>query len=122
MMKNVLLASCRLLTLAAGLLLSATAGADEDMAGALMKAGEQRFRNGEYDAAIRDFEQAYRGYPIPEMWIATRFNIANSHASAGRPRQALAFLREYFAKAPADDPSHGEAEDLQRRQVARLAA
>lgn len=61
----------------------------------------------EYDAALRDFKEAYRLKPDP----AFLFNIAQCYRQLGDPTNAATFYRNYRREAP-DAPNRKEVERL----------
>jgi hypothetical protein len=69
----------------------------DDEARVRSRSGIERFRRGEYAAAIADFEASYALRPLPEL----RFNIAQAQRSLGRCDDALAEYERYLSEAPA---------------------
>jgi tetratricopeptide (TPR) repeat protein len=56
--------------------------------------GLEHFRTGEFDAAVIDFEAAFRSKPHPSVL----FNLGRAYAAAGRPVEAVNALRSYLAE------------------------
>jgi tetratricopeptide (TPR) repeat protein len=56
--------------------------------------GLEHFRTGDFDAAVIDFEAAFRSNPHP----AALFNLGRAFAAAGRPVEAASTLERYLAE------------------------
>jgi hypothetical protein len=80
---------------------------------ALLKQGSALFEQGDYQAALDKFDQAYAIFPSPKL----QFNIAQANRDLGRPVEALKAYEAFLSKAPDASPDAlGDA----RRSVADL--
>lgn len=92
--------------LAALLALTLTAGAraDEDPKQAEAQvhflAGQRAFTDGDYDAAVREFEAAYAAKPHPDVLI----NIATAYERIYKPKAARENYERYLAASPTEGP------------------
>jgi tetratricopeptide (TPR) repeat protein len=82
--------------------LAGPALADEDVAAARrhFEAGTRAFNVGEFDSAAKEYREAYKLKPDPNIL----YNVAQSYRLAKNAEQALFFYRSYMRNA--NDPSH----------------
>lgn len=73
--------------------------------------GEAAYNQGDYEAALREWQAAYTMDPRPLL----QFNLAQAFERLGRLEEARDALDQYLASAPPDDPHQADAR-------ARLAA
>jgi tetratricopeptide (TPR) repeat protein len=67
--------------------------------------GQAAFSAGQYDVALRAFEEAFAAVPNPIVLLS----VAESHAKLGHVREAAAALHRYLALRP-DAPDRGDVE------------
>ncbi len=72
----------------------------------LFDEGKAAFNRGDYDAAIRAWEEGYAAKPAPEF----QFNLGEAELKAGRPAKAAEHLRQYLKDAPAKAPNREQVE------------
>ncbi len=68
---------------------------------------EKAFNLGKFEDALKGYEAAYDGKPLPGLL----FNIAQCHRNLGNHERALFFYRRYLALDPAT-PNHALVEEL----------
>jgi hypothetical protein len=103
----------------------AAPAAPEASQGALARqhhaAGSRLYDLAEYEAALREFKEAYRVVADP----AFLFNIAQCHRKLGNTKDAITFYRTYLRRAP-QAVNRGEVErriaELERAQSEAAAA
>jgi tetratricopeptide (TPR) repeat protein len=81
------------------------------------KKAETHYDVGEFEAAIKEYKEAYRLSQAP----ALLFNIAQAYRLAGNPERALYFYRGYLRDVP-DAPNRADAEELAANMEAKVAA
>jgi hypothetical protein len=82
---------------------------------ALLKEGSALFEQGDYQAALEKFREAYATYPSPKL----QFNIAQANRDLGRPVEALGAYELFLTLATDASP---ETLSDARRSVAELQA
>jgi tetratricopeptide (TPR) repeat protein len=116
-----------LLPLALLLAVAAPALAQQDAARAHYQSGAAYYARGQYDEAIREFEQSYQLSKKPEIL----YNLAQCNDKLGRRPRVIEFLRRYLDEKPkADDREQvtawlrnlEEAEARERDAAARAAS
>ena len=91
-------------TLALFLATTTAQGADRTAeASAKYQSGMAHYRLGEWDAAIDDWQSAFRARPLPEFL----FNIAQAYRLSKRPDKALQFYESYLSMSP--EAANGDA-------------
>jgi tetratricopeptide (TPR) repeat protein len=68
--------------------------------------GQAAYARGDYSAALRAWETAYRRAPTPRLQL----DIARAHEQLGQPAEARMALDRYLSTAPPDDPHRAEAQ------------
>jgi tetratricopeptide (TPR) repeat protein len=87
---------------------SGRAFADNDRARARLhyQEGENAFRTGDFDVAIREFKDSYHAFPEPLLL----YNVAQAYRLKGDLKQALFFYQQFVSAAPRA-PQRPTAED-----------
>lgn len=87
---------------------SGLAHADNDRARARLhyQEGENAFRTGDFDIAIREFKDSYHAFPEPLLL----YNVAQAYRLKGDLKQALFFYQQFVSAAP-KAPQRPTAED-----------
>jgi tetratricopeptide (TPR) repeat protein len=110
-------------TLLATLLLAAPVRAQDPKAAAKIHfdKGQREYDLGNFDAAVKEFEEAYRLFPSP----ALLFNLGQAHRKLGSNERALFFYRGYLRNMPSA-PNRAEVEqwiaEMERPQPAPAPA
>jgi hypothetical protein len=79
--------------------------ADEGDARQLFAEGDQAYRVGNYEEAVRFWQSAYAADPRPRI----QYNLAQAYERLGRLEEAVTALDSYLRDTPSDDPLYGEA-------------
>jgi tetratricopeptide (TPR) repeat protein len=111
----------RILLLAALLAASRSAGANDasgedsdlELAKAHFRTGEIDYDKGLYDAAAREFDEAYRLSRRPELL----YNMGKAYDGAGDPTRALSAYRRYLEQVP-----QGAGREFVETRIAALVA
>ena len=75
-----------------------------------LKRGRAAYNAGKLDDAVRDYQSAYRLYPVPDI----QFNIGQIERVAGHREKAIAAYHQYLTDAPDGD----HASDVEAQIVA----
>src|SRR5262245_26219567 len=105
-----------LCSLALGLLLAQASTAFAETPRELFLRGQTAYKQGDYDAAIRDWQNAYAKDPRPLL----QYNIAQAWERLGKIEQAITALDLYLDKAKADDPYQADARARRAALATRL--
>ena len=82
------------------------------------RAGTVFYEAGSYDAAIREYESAYKLAPLPDLL----FNLAQAHRLAGHARAAAGAYRRYLELRPTGVTADQARQLLSEVEVAATAA
>lgn len=85
--------------------------ADRAAARRHFEGGTQAYQQGQYDAAIAEFQSGFREEPLPDFL----FNIALSHQKARRPKEAVQYFDLFLLLA-----TSSRDRDEAKAQAARL--
>jgi hypothetical protein len=82
------------------------------------KRGEAAYSAGNYDAAVREWTNAYSADPRPRI----QFNLSQAYERMGRTEDAIASLKRFLDSADPEDPTYSDANARYAALQQRLAS
>jgi hypothetical protein len=82
-----------------------TAAAKANTAKEAFKRGEAAYSAGNYDAAVREWNNAYAADPRPRI----QFNLSQAYERMGRMEDAIASLKRFLDSGDPEDPTYSDA-------------
>jgi Tetratricopeptide repeat len=96
----------------------ATTAARAATAKEAFKRGEAAYSAGNYDAAVREWNNAYSADPRPRI----QFNLSQAYERMGRLEDAIASLKRFLESGDPEDPTYSDANARLVALQQRLAA